>query len=39
LLAVGGSEADADSGAHAPDSHAAPRRRDPFRTLPLDFIH
>jgi hypothetical protein len=30
---------DADSAGHAPASHAEPRRGNPRRTLPLDFLH
>ncbi len=38
-LTVAGGDMQADPGAHAPDSHAAPRRGNPFRTLPSGFIH
>ena len=38
-LTVAGSDMQADPGAHAPDSHVAPRRGNPFRILPSGFIH
>ena len=38
-LSVAGGDLQADPGAHAPDSHAAPRWGSPFRILPSRFIH
>ena len=38
-LAVTGREREADPGAHAPDSHIAPSRGNPLRTLSSGFIH
>lgn len=38
-LTVDGGDVQADPGAHAPDSHAAPRRGNPFRILMSGFIH
>ena len=37
--AVGGRDVEGDSGAHAPDSHAAQLAGIPCRTRPSDFIH
>jgi hypothetical protein len=38
-FAVAGSDMQVDPRAHAQDSHIAPRRANPFRTLPSGFIH